>query len=65
MTELTDIILQYLEKQGGFMPVTGKSSPEEIHRLFGVSKKTYKQAIGALYKKRKIEFVDNGTKLVG
>lgn len=65
VTDLTDVILQYLEKQGGFMPVTGKSSPEEIHRLFGVSKKTYKQAIGALYKKRKIEFVDGGTKRVG
>jgi len=64
VTDLTDVILQYLEKQNGFMPVTGKSSPEEIHELFGVSKKTYKQAIGALYKKRLIEFTDDGTKLV-
>ena len=64
VTDLTDVILQYLEKQGGFMPITGKSSPEKIYELFGVSKKTYKQAIGALYKKRLITFEDNGTKLV-
>ncbi len=65
VTELTDIILQYLERQDGFMPITGKSSPGKIHTLFGVSKKTYKQAIGALYKKRLIEFTDTGTQLVG
>jgi predicted RNA-binding protein (virulence factor B family) len=64
VTDLTAVILRYLEKQGGFMPITGKSSPEEIYKRFGVSKKTYKQAIGALYKKRKIEFVDEGTRLV-
>jgi len=64
VTDLTDVILRYLEKQGGFMPITGKSSPEEIYKRFGVSKKTYKQAIGALYKKRKIEFGDEGTRLV-
>jgi len=65
VTDLTEVILSHIKKQGGFMPVTGKSSPEEIHSLFGVSKKTYKQAIGALYKKRLIEFVDGGTKRVG
>ena len=65
VTDLTEGILQYLKKQGGFMPVTGKSSPEEIYALFGVSKKTYKQAIGALYKKRLITFENNGTKLAG
>jgi predicted RNA-binding protein (virulence factor B family) len=64
VTDLAGIILHYLENHGGSMPVTGKSSPEEIHALFGVSKKTYKQAIGALYKKRLIEFSDSETKLV-
>jgi predicted RNA-binding protein (virulence factor B family) len=64
VTDLTAVILRYLEKQGGFMPITGKSSPEEIYKRFGVSKKTYKQAIGALYKKRKRKVVDEGTRLV-
>jgi predicted RNA-binding protein (virulence factor B family) len=61
---LTDTILDYLKSQGGFMPVTDKSPPEEIYRLFGVSKKSYKMAIGALYKKRLITFENNGTMLV-
>ncbi len=65
VTDLTDLILQHLKKQGGSMPITGKSAPETIYNLFGVSKKTYKQAIGALYKKRLIEFTDTGTQLVG
>lgn len=64
VTELTDVILDHIKKQGGFMPITDKNSAEEIHALFGVSKKTYKKAIGALYKKRLIDFADNGTKLV-
>ena len=46
------------------MPITDKNSPEEIYTLFGVSKKTYKKAIGALYKKRLITFENGGTKLV-
>lgn len=64
VTDLTDVILNHIKAQGGFMAISGNSSPEEIHALFGVSKKTYKKAIGALYKKRLIEFTDNGTKLV-
>jgi predicted RNA-binding protein (virulence factor B family) len=63
VTDLTDVILNHIKAQGGFMPITDKSPPEEIYRLFGVSKKTYKQAIGALYKKRRITFEDNGTRL--
>lgn len=62
--DLSDIILEYIKSQSGFMPVTDKTPPEEIYRLFGVSKKTYKMAIGALYKKRLITFENNGTKLV-
>jgi hypothetical protein len=64
VTSLTDTILNYLKEQGGFMPVTDKNPPEEIRALFGVSKKTYKMAIGALYKKRLIDFTEDGTKLV-
>jgi len=64
VTSLTDTILEHLKAQGGFMPITDKTSPEEIYNLFGVSKKTYKMAIGALYKKRLIEVVENGIRLV-
>jgi predicted RNA-binding protein (virulence factor B family) len=64
VTDLTSIILDYIKLQGGFMPVTDKNPPEEIYELFGVSKKTYKKAIGALYKKRLIAFENGGTKLI-
>ena len=64
ISEVTDAILAHLEAQGGFMPVTDKSPPQEINALFGVSKKTYKKAVGALYKARKITFENGGTKLV-
>ncbi len=64
VTDLTDVILDYLKEQGGFMPVTDKTPPEEINALFGVSKKTYKKAIGALYKKRRVEVLENGIKLL-
>lgn len=64
VTDSSKEILQYLKDEGGFMPVTDKNSADEIFALFGISKKTYKKAIGALYKKRLIIFEDGGTRLV-
>ena len=64
VTKLTDVILNYIKSQGGFMPITDKNPPEEIYAVFKVSKKTYKKAIGALYKQRMVEFVDGGTRMV-
>lgn len=60
--DVADTILAYLDQQGGFMPITDKTPPEEIHALFGVSKKAYKQATGALYKARQITFEEGGTR---
>ena len=65
VTDLTGAILEHLRKNNGFMPITNETSSERINALFGVSKKTYKKAIGALYKKRLIDFTDDGTKLTG
>lgn len=64
VTDLTTVILDALKANGGFLPITDKTPPELIYDHFGVSKKTYKAAIGALYKKRLIEFTDEGTKLI-
>ena len=47
-------ILDMLKKRGGTLPVSDKSEAEVIYSLFGVSKKTFKKAIGALYRKRLI-----------
>jgi len=61
--DITDTILNVLKEQGGFISVTDKSSPETINKLFGVSKKTYKKAIGAIYRKKLITIESDGIRL--
>jgi predicted RNA-binding protein (virulence factor B family) len=61
--DITETILNVLKQKGGFLPVTDKSSPETIYKLFGVSKKTYKKAIGAIYKKKLITIESDGIKM--
>lgn len=57
-------ILAKLKAEGGFIAVTDKSSPELINELFGMSKKTYKKAVGDLYKKHIVALYYNGLKLL-
>lgn len=57
-------ILQILEQNGGYLPLNDKSSPEDIQAVTGLSKKTFKQVIGSLYKDRSIVIHDNGIALV-
>lgn len=57
-------LLRYLETQGGRCRLGDKSSAEEIKEQFGVSKRTYKQAVGDLYKRRLIRISDNGIELL-
>ncbi len=44
----------------GFLPVHDKSSPDEIKSLLGMSKKVFKQAVGGLYRDKKITIKNNG-----
>ncbi|GHG70830.1 GntR family transcriptional regulator [Alishewanella longhuensis] len=62
--ELTDKVLYKLKQNGGKLALTDKSSPEQIYDAFGVSKKAFKQAIGALYKEKKIVITEQGLILV-
>ena len=57
-------ILKKIEDLGGEVAVTTKSPPEDIYAMFGVSKKVFKMAIGALYKKRVITIEAEGITLV-
>ncbi|MCT4584698.1 MAG: S1-like domain-containing RNA-binding protein [Peptostreptococcaceae bacterium] len=57
------VILDKLMVSKGELKVNDKSSPEVIKNKFNISKKAFKRAIGSLYKKRMIEFTDNGIKL--
>lgn len=48
----TDSILDFLRSHNGEMNITDKTDPQLIYKTFGISKKSFKAAIGALYKKR-------------
>lgn len=61
---IAGIILDALKVQKGFLPVHDKSPAEEIYSLFGCSKKSFKQAIGALYKKKLISIEPKGIRLI-
>lgn len=52
-------LLDYIEEHGGKISITDKSPAEEIYDVFGVSKKTFKKAVGDLYKKRLIVLKEN------
>lgn len=60
--ELSQKLLDALQKAGGFLPLTDKSVPADIEQRLGMSKKTFKKAIGALYKQRLIELLPDGIK---
>ena len=61
---LTQMILDELKKEGGFIAVSDKSDAEEVYRVFGISKKSFKQAVGALYKRRLITISPEGIRLI-
>lgn len=57
-------IVRSLEMNHGFLPVHDKSDPDEIYALFQCSKKTFKQAIGSLYRQHAITIGTDGIRLV-
>ena len=58
------LIMEYLHSNNGFLPLHDKSSPEDIYNLLSISKKSFKKAVGVLYKKRQIELLKDGVRLV-
>jgi len=59
-----ELIIEYLKRNDGFMPLTDKSPADEIYETFGISKKNFKMAVGSLYKNRVIEIGQNGIRLI-
>jgi hypothetical protein len=53
-------ILDELEDNNGFLPLTDKSDPEMIKSELQMSKKSFKKAVGSLYKQRSIEIREDG-----
>ena len=62
--DFSDTLLQYLKDNNGKCDLGDKSDAEDIKRRFQVSKKTYKKAIGDLYKRHLIKITENGIELV-
>lgn len=60
---LAQQILAILESGGGYSPYDDSSSPEEIRDVFQISKKAFKQALGALFRERLIRFENPGIRL--
>ncbi|MDP3851873.1 MAG: S1-like domain-containing RNA-binding protein [Luteolibacter sp.] len=63
VTDLEERILAELGARGGFWSIGDHSSAAEIHEELGVSKRTFKQTIGALLKKRLLQIEDRGIRL--
>jgi len=61
---LAERILAELERVGGRLNLDDDSDPEAIRERFDVSKKAFKQALGALYRERRIAFLSPGIELV-
>lgn len=58
--DFSNTLLEYIREHGGRTSLNDKSPAEEIYDTFGVSKKTFKKAVGDLYKKRLVVLTEEG-----
>lgn len=56
-------IIDFLKQNGGKSDLNDKTPPEEIYAVLGMSKKTFKKAIGTLYKQKLIQIFDSHIQL--
>ena len=61
--DFAEVLLQFIKDKGGRTSINDKTEAETIYDTFGVSKKTFKKAVGELYKKRLIVLEDGGIRL--
>lgn len=61
--DFAEVLLQYIRDNGGRTSINDKTDAETIYDAFGVSKKTFKKAVGDLYRKRLIVLEDGGIRL--
>jgi len=64
VVSISEKILIFLKQNNGILHLTDKSDPQEINSLFGVSKSTYKKAIGTLYRKKLIQIEEKKIRLI-
>ena len=61
--DFSKVLLEYITRQGGYTSFNDKSDTDEIYNTFGISKRTFKKAIGDLYKKGLICIEAKGLRL--
>ena len=57
-------LLVKIQSENGFVPFNDKSDPDAIRDYFKMSKKTFKKAVGYLYKEHLIEIKEDGLHLL-
>jgi predicted RNA-binding protein (virulence factor B family) len=60
VADARQVILDALAAQGGTLPLHDRSTPEAILQVLGMSKKTFKKAVGGLYKDGLVALTDEG-----
>ncbi|GAA3791119.1 S1-like domain-containing RNA-binding protein [Corallibacter vietnamensis] len=55
-----ELIMRELEDNSGYLNLTDKSDPDAIKEQLQMSKKSFKKAIGSLYKQKLIELKEDG-----
>ena len=59
-----NFVLEELKAAGGFLALHDKSDPDAIKNELGMSKKSFKKAIGTLYKEKQILIKEDGIELI-
>ena len=62
--ENAQVVLDELKASKGFLRLNDHSDPEDIKTILKMSKKTFKKAVGTLYKQKLIEIKEDGIYLV-
>lgn len=65
VSDAREVILKTLAAHGGALPLHDRSSPAIINQALGMSKKTFKKAVGGLYKDGLVTLTDEGVALTG
>jgi predicted RNA-binding protein (virulence factor B family) len=63
VADARDVILKALAAHGGTLSLHDRSSPAAIQQALGMSKKTFKKAVGGLYKDGLVTLSDEGVRL--
>ncbi len=63
VSDAREVILTSLAAHGGALPLHDQSSPAAIQQALGMSKKTFKKAVGGLYKDGLVTLTTEGVRL--